>query len=308
MGDATEHLLATLGLLQSRARWTAAELAAAAQLSETTVRRHVARLRDWGVQIETDPGPRGGYRLVPGRSLPPLVLDDEQAAAVAIALRRALLAPAPVAEEGTLRAMATLAQVLPARVRESVAAHDGEVSVEAQAMDRRLAVVAEGLRSSRVVAFRDSDGSGPGTPRQVEPLVVRARAGQWFLMGYDRDINRIATWPIARLQEPRLTGIRFSERRRRARSDCEALPDDLPSPVVAVIDVGAPARQVRSELAAGVGFIEPIDEDSCRVLVSDTTVGAIARRLLLLREPFTVVEPEELRAELRAIGRALAAV
>ena len=308
MGDTTERLFATLGLLQSRSRWTAAELAAELQASESTVRRHVARLRDQGLEILADPGPEGGYRLVPGRRLPPLVLDEEQAAAVAIALRRALVAPAPLAEEGTLRAMATLAQVLPARVRESVVAHDPDRSVGDQARDRSLAVVAEGLRSRCVLRFRESTGTGAGSPRCVEPLAVRARSGHWFLMGYDRDRNRIATWPVERMVDPQVTGTRFVERRRRARSSCEAIPDQLPAPVVAVVDVGVPARRVRAGLVAGVGCIEPIDEDSCRVLLSDTTVQAIARHLLQLGEPFTVVEPEELRAELRAIGRALATV
>ena len=308
MGDTTERLLATLGLLQSRARWTAAELAAELQLSESTVRRYVARLRDWGLEIPAEPGPDGGYRLVPGRTLPPLVLDDEQAAAVAIALRRALVAPAPLVEEGTLRAMATLAQVLPARVRESVAAHDPDRSAADQARDRALAVVAEGLRSRCVLRFRESTGTGAGSPRIVEPLAVRARAGHWFLMGYDRDRNRIATWPVERMVAPQLTATRFAERRARARNTCEAVPDQLPAPVVAVVDVGAPARRVRAGLVAGVGFVEPIDEGSCRVLLSDTTVEVIARHLLQLGEPFTVVEPEELRTELRAIGRALAEV
>lgn len=309
MADITERLLGTLGLLESRTRWSAAELAAALQVSETTVRRYVARLREWGLEIVADPGPEGGYRLSAGRTMPPLVLDDEQAAAVAIALRRAQLAPSALVEEGTLRALATVVQVLPARVRESVAAHEAEATTAGRSLDRALAVITEGLRAGRVVRFRLTREEGPaGAARLVEPLAVRARGGQWFLMGYDRDLNRIATWPVEQVVDAQLTEIRFSERNRRPRTPCEALPADLPAPVIAVLEVDAPPARVRAGLPEGVGFIEPLDDGRCRVMVSGTSVSRIARQLLQLPELFTVVEPEDLRWELRAIGQVLAEV
>lgn len=297
-----------LGLLESRTRWSTTELATALQVSDTTVRRYVARLREWGLEIVADPGPEGGYRLVAGRDLPPLVLDDEQAAAVAIALRRAQLAPSALVEEGTLRALATLMQVLPSRVRESVAAHEAEVTTAGQALDRALAVITEGLRGGRVVRFRVETRDSAGGVRFVEPLAVRARGGQWFLMGYDRDRNRIATWPVEQVADAQVTEIRFSERSRRARTPAEALPADMPDPVVAVLEVDAPPARVRAGLPEGVGFVEPLDDGRSRVMVSGTSVSRIARQLLQLPELFTVVEPEDLRWELRAIGQGLAAV
>lgn len=304
----TERLLATLGLLESRTRWSTTELATALQVSDTTVRRYVARLREWGLEIVADPGPEGGYRLVAGRELPPLVLDDEQASAVAIALRRAQLAPSALVEEGTLRALATLMQVLPSRVRESVAAHEAEATTAGQALDRALAVITEGLRGERVVRFRVETLESASGVRFVEPLAVRARGGQWFLMGYDRDRNRIATWLVEQLADAQVTEIRFSERSRRARTAAEALPAEMPDPVVAVLEVDAPPARVRAGLPEGVGFVEPLDDGRSRVMVSGTSVSRIARQLLQLPELFTVVEPEDLRWELRAIGQGLAAV
>ena len=157
----TERLVATLGLLESRTRWTMHELAAALQVSDTTVRRSVARLREWGLQID------------------PLVLGEEEAAAVAIALRRALLAPTALIEEGTLRAMATLLQVLPARVRESVAAHESEVTTAGESLDRSLAVITEGLRGGNVVRFRVVSGSGTSGVRWRSGHA--AGSGSWWV-------------------------------------------------------------------------------------------------------------------------------
>lgn len=304
----TERLVATLGLLESRTRWTIHELAAALQVSDTTVRRYVARLREWGLQIDPDSGPDGGYRLLPGRTMPPLVLGEEEAAAVAIALRRALLAPTALVEEGTLRAMATLLQVLPARVRESVAAHESEVTTAGESLDRSLAVITEGLRGGHVVRFRVVSGSGTSGMRFVEPLAVRARSGQWFLVGFDRDLSRIATWSVEQMVDAQVTEIRFSERSRPGWPAGEAMASDVPTPVIAILEVDAPPARVRAGLPAGVGLIETLDDGHCRVMISGTSVGRIARQLLHLPERFTVVEPEDLRWELRAIGQLLAPV
>ncbi|SDB90168.1 Predicted DNA-binding transcriptional regulator YafY, contains an HTH and WYL domains [Raineyella antarctica] len=308
MVDVTERLLATVGLLQSRTRWSSTELAAALEVSESTVRRYIARLREWGLEIVSGPGSEGGYRLTHGRQMPPLVLDDDGAAAVAIALRRALLSPEPLVEEATLKAMASVLQVLPARVRESVAAHDTEATAAGQALERSLGVITEGLRCGCVLRFHVLTDGRRSAMRFVEPLAVRARGGQWYLMGHDRDLSRIATWAVEQITDAEVTTIRFSGRNRRARQACEALPDDSPDPVVAVLEVDAPPGRVRAGLPEGVGFIEPLDDGRCRVIISGTSVSRIARQLLQLPELFTVIEPEDLRWELRAIGQVLASV
>lgn len=308
MGDVTENLVATLRLLESRAVCPTADLAATLQVTDTTVRRYVARLRGLGLTIVSEPGPDGGYRLAGGRTMPPLVLDDEEATAVTIALRRALQAPAPLVEEGTIKALAAIQQVLPDRVRESVAAHDTEVTVAGQALERALAVVAEGLRAGRVLKLRMVTGRGPSGLHLVEPLAVRARSGQWLLTGYDRDLGRTATWPVEQLADVELTPIRFARGSGRARRARGVVNGDLPTPVVAVVEVQAPAARVRAELPEGVGFIEPLDGGGCRLMISGASTSRIARQLLLLPEVFTVVEPEELRVELRGIAEVLSGV
>lgn len=308
MGDVTENLVETLRLLESRRRCTAAELAAALQVGESTVRRSIARLRELGLVIEAESGPAGGYALGAGRDMPPLLLDDAETTAVALALRQALRSPAPLVEEGTLKALAKVTQVMPARIHASMEAHRVDLSAEEEAVERALAVIGEGMRGGRVVSFRVLTEQGPSGRRFVEPLAVRARGGQWYLMGYDRDLSRITTWAAEQLVDAEVTTIRYSETSRRARRACEALPTQAPVPVVAIIEVQAPPARVRAGLPTGVGFIEPLDDNLCRVMLSGTNVTRIARLLLQLPELFTVVEPEELRLELRAIGEVLAGV
>ncbi|MEA5154840.1 helix-turn-helix transcriptional regulator [Raineyella sp.] len=309
MGDLTDNLITLLRLLESRTRWPAGDLAASLGVTPPTIRRYITRLRDLGYGIEHVRGDSGGYRLTAGRAMPPLVMDDEEATATAIALRRSLLAPTPLAEDGTLRALAKIEQVLPERVRAAVAAHDTEQTVLGEHLAATLAVITEGIRDGRVLRFAVLTDHGLGAPHRIEPLVVRARMGQWFLMGYDRDLRRIVTWPVERIIDSEVTTIAFdAERHRRPRRARDVVPDDLPAPVVAVVEVQAPPTRVRAGLPDGVGFIEPLDSGWSRVMISGTSTTRIARQLLLLPEVFTVIEPEELRVELRAIAEVLAGV
>lgn len=309
MGDLTDNLTTLLRLLESRTRWSSTALASELGVTAPTIRRYVARLRDLGVGIAHDPGSDGGYRLTAGRTMPPLLLDDEEATATAIALRRSLLAPTPLTEDGTLRALAKIEQAMPDRVRAAVDAHETEHTVLGEQLSATLAVITEAIRDGRLLRFAVSTELGPGPVHHVEPLVVRARMGQWFLMGHDRQLRRITTWPVERIVDPQVTAVPFdAERHRRPRRAREVVPDDLPAPIVAVVEVQAPPARVRAGLPDGVGFIEPLDDGRSRVMVSGTSTTRIARQLLLLPEVFTVVEPEELRVELRAIAEVLAGV
>ncbi|WOP19987.1 transcriptional regulator [Raineyella sp. LH-20] len=309
MGDLTDNLTTLLRLLESRTRWSSTDLAAALGVTAPTIRRYVARLRDLGLGIAHETGPNGGYRLAAGRVMPPLFLDDEEAAATALALRRSLLAPTPLTEDGTLRALATVEQVLPARVRAAVDAHETEQTVLGEQLTGTLAVITAALRDSHLLRFAVSTDPAPGPVHRVEPMVVRARMGQWFLIGHDRQLRRIATWPVEKIVDPQVTDVPFdAERHRRPRRAREMVPDDLPAPVVAVVEVQASPARVRAGLPDGVGFIEPLDDGRSRVVISGTSTTRIARQLLLLPEVFTVVEPEELRVELRAIAEVLAGV
>ena len=112
------RLLSLLSLLQVQREWPGALLAQRLGVSPRTVRRDVDRLRDLGYPVRAGFGPHGGYRLEAGSELPPLLFDDEQAVALAVALRSATALPG--VDEAAARALATVRQVLPARLRHRV--------------------------------------------------------------------------------------------------------------------------------------------------------------------------------------------
>ncbi len=307
MGEGTDDLIELLGLLESCESLSTAELASAMEVSETTVRRRIARLRELGWAVAIEPGV--GYRLRgSGTALPPLVLDDQEATAVTVALRRALHAPVALIEEGTVRALAKIEQVLPDRVRQAVDAHDVGGTAESEQLRAALMAVARAIRGTRVLQFRMVERGRIGPLRQVEPISVRSGGGQWLLVGYDRDLNRVVASPVSVMQEIRVTEIRFRERAPHPSLTRQVAPEPSPAPVVAVVEVQAPPRQVQAHLPPGVGVLEPLEQGGCRLVISGSDLASVVRQLVLLPDPFTVIEPEDLRSELRAVAAMLSGV
>ena len=125
MAETSSRLLKLLSLLQTARDWTGAELAQRLEVSGRTVRKDIERLRDLGYPVEATRGPVGGYRLGAGATMPPLLLDDEEAAATAIGLMDASSRGIAGIEEASLRALVKLEQVLPARLQRRVEAIRG---------------------------------------------------------------------------------------------------------------------------------------------------------------------------------------
>ncbi|WP_427907198.1 helix-turn-helix transcriptional regulator [Nocardia sp. FBN12] len=174
----SRRLLALLSLLQVRRDWPGGLLAERLDVSGRTVRRDVDRLRELGYPIQAIKGPEGGYRLEAGSELPPLLFDDEQAVALAVALRIAVASGAGI-EESAARALATVRQVLPSRLRQRVDALEIDVAGAGGQTDTRILVdLSTAIRSTEEIRFdyqgpTDSDSTPP--PRRVQPhhLVVR---------------------------------------------------------------------------------------------------------------------------------------
>lgn len=305
MSTTTPEAMQLLGLLQSRGEWTLSALAEELRLSLTRTRHRIEDLRAQGYAIEAATGPGGGYRLVAGDDTPPLVLGDQEMVAAILALRRAVASPSPLVEESTLRALVQLEQLAPARVLAAVEAHADPATTASATLRRTLAAVIEGVRSSLVLACRDRLDPDHSAWRWLEPMVLRVSAGQWYLMAYDRGKGCFEPFAISQLEHVAVTTTSFRPRPSRPQGAC-AVPPGRPSPVVAIVEFQAPAARVRAALPEGVGFVEPIDDESCRVLISGEGTGEIARHLVVMPEVFTVIEPAELRTEIRAIGSVLA--
>jgi biotin operon repressor len=207
----TERLLALLSLLQVRRDWPGSLLAERLEVSDRTVRRDVDRLRDLGYDVRAIKGPDGGYRLEAGTALPPLLFDDDQAVAIAVALRAAEAVGAGI-EEGADRALATLRQVLPARLRSRVDALDVAVlGRSGPTADPAVLITVSAAVRDRVV-LRFDYGEVAEAPRRAEPHAVVASRGRWYLVAWDLDR---ADWRIFRVDRvvPRShAGARFAPR------------------------------------------------------------------------------------------------
>src|SRR5690349_24438657 len=216
--DPTARALRLLSLLQTYKFWSGSELAERLEVSSRTLRRDIDRLRVLGYPVDATPGAAGGYRLAAGSHLPPLVLDDDEAVAIAVGLRTAAGASVEGIEETSVRALAKLEQVLPDRLRRRVNAVHANVTQlrwegEQSTFDTEvLAVLALACRDNEQVYFEYRSRTGDETSRLVEPHQLVSAGRRWYLVGWD--VRRVdwRTFRLDRLDTPRLGGVRFRPR------------------------------------------------------------------------------------------------
>lgn len=311
-----DRLLDLLALFTSRAQWSADELAERLVVTERTIRRDVARLREIGYPIEATTGLHGGYRLGAGGKLPPLLLDDDEAVAVGVALAAIAGAPAGASADASdvagasVSALAKLDRVLPPRLRERVTAlRDTTVGLGRPGVPLvdtgALVTIAIACGRPERLRFEYLDGVGRSTDRHVEPFRLVVTHRQWYLVAFDRSRDAWRTFRVDRMSSVRLTGIVF----------VHGPVPDAATFVAEGMAVGAhslhsrvrfpqPAARVRQWLDPMVGLIDEEDERGTVVIIGGD-VDWIARYLAGLEEPFEVIEPPELIEELRAHARRL---
>ncbi len=306
--DTAERLLKLLGLLEGRIDWTAEELGRRLEVTTRTIRRDITRLRDLGYPVEAVAGPGGGYRLGAGGKLPPLLLDDEEALAVALGLRVSATTAVGGLEDSSLSALAKLEHVLPARLRsrlEDVSeATTSTFGASLTPVDHAtLALVAATTRKKEKLRFRYRDNEGRATERHIEPVRLVHTGRRWYLVAFDLDRDDWRTFRLDRVSEPLATGMRAASRqgpdpvdlvRRGITVDAWRVP--------ASVVLHTSAERAGREVAPTVGTLEPIDDDSCRLHIGADDMGWLARFLLGLSMDFDVEGPPELRAELADIG------
>jgi predicted DNA-binding transcriptional regulator YafY len=215
--DPPARLLRLLVLLSARASWTAPELAERLEITERTVRRDVNRLRSLGYPVVGSTGPYGGYALGAGGHLPPLVLDDAEAVAVVVGLRAAAAGGAPGSESAALSALTKLDRVLPAKLREQVAALR-TVTVGLGHSDLPVfevdTLVTSALACSRPERLRFTyvDANDNRSDRLVEPFRLVFTSRSWYLVAYDTARAAWRTFRVDRMTDLKLTGARFTHR------------------------------------------------------------------------------------------------
>jgi len=310
VGSPAGRLLLLLSLLQSRPHWNAPELAERLGITERTVRRDVARLRDLGYPVAGDPGTSGGYQLGAGGALPPLLLTDDESVAVAVGLRAAASGGVVGYEEAAVAALAKLEQVLPARLRERVLALNAvTVLVRSGAgppVDPEiLLTLAQGCRRPERLRFAYRDGSGNLTQRRVEPYGLVNAARRWYLVALDLDRDDWRTFRVDRMTEPALAGHRFT---RTAEPDVASMVADglafAAHEWQAEVWLRVDERQAASEIPRTIGTLEAVDGGTL-LRIGASELDWLARYIASLPFDAEVRNPPELRASLRALGRRL---
>jgi predicted DNA-binding transcriptional regulator YafY len=310
MSDTSARLLRLLSLLQTPREWPGSELAERLRVSPRTIRRDIDRLRELGYPVQATMGAVGGYRLAAGKAMPPLLLDDEEAVAIAVGLRTAASHPVDGIEEASVRALAKLEQVLPSRLRHRVGALGAATvpmltgngpSVDPQ----NLVVLAGAVANRERLRFAYRAGDGSQTRRLAEPYRLVAAGRRWYLLAYDNDRDDWRVFRVDRISDPRPTGVRVPPRVPPEQDAAAFITRKLYSlaptyEMVATLHL--PADQVAHRLGAATGDIQPIDERSCRLHGHADTLEWLASRLLMLGCEFEVHEPPELMAYLRALG------
>jgi predicted DNA-binding transcriptional regulator YafY len=303
--DTASRLLTLLSLLQARRDWPGGELADRLEVSIRTIRRDVERLRELGYPVESLTGPAGGYRLSAGTAMPPLLLDDDEAIAIAVGLRTAARASVRGIEETSLRALVKIEQVLPAhlsrRVRALGAATMTLPSAGPTVDPHCLTVLAAACRDSERVRFAYRSRDGAASRREVEPHSLVALGRRWYLVAWDGARRDWRNFRLDRITGPAATGARFEARELPVKDAAAYVEQRLaaaPNRYEARVTLHAPAEQIRRYLSYGWGVVEPIDDASCEYRTGDDDLDWLVLRLTMFRVDFDVHEPPELKEHL----------
>jgi predicted DNA-binding transcriptional regulator YafY len=272
----------------------------------------MTRLRSLGYPVEGSSGPYGGYALGAGGHLPPLVLDDDEAVAVAIGLRGAAAGAAPGSESAALSALAKLDRVLPATLREQVAALRtvtlglGRADLPAVDVDALVTIALACSRPERL-RFSYTDTSEQRSERLVEPFRVVFTSRSWYLVAYDTNRADWRTFRVDRTSELKLTGARFTPREAPDAAGMVAEGVALYAyPLQARVRLHVPIDEARTLVSRTVGILEPDSDPSATIARIGGDADWIARYLAGLSCRVEVLEPEAVRAEMRALAAQLA--
>ncbi|KJE22731.1 putative transcriptional regulator [Frankia torreyi] len=308
MADTSARMLRLLSLLQTHRYWPGGELAERLAVSPRTLRRDVDRLRELGYPVQATRGVAGGYQLRAGAALPPLLLDDAEAVAVAVGLRTAAAGAVTGVGETSVRALAKIVQLLPPRLRrqvDAVAAFTTPAPWGGPTLDAGLlTAIALACRAEEELRFDYTDRAGERSRRRVEPHRLVALGGRWYLVAFDLDRDDWRTFRVDRLAEPTATGRRVRPRQPPGGDAAAYVQRAVAGAGIrqqVLVDVAAPAAEV-ARVVGGWGSVAEVDGGSCRLRMEVDSLAWPAMVLGAVGAPFTIVEPAELTDRVRAMG------
>lgn len=313
MSETTSRVLQLLGLLQSRRVWSGEELAERLGVTGRSVRRDVDRLRDLGYPVHASKGHGGGYQLGAGAALPPLLLDPEEAVAMAVCLRVAAGGSVAGVGESALRALSKLDQVMPARLRAQVSAvHDTTVTLTYGQQDTPvepdvLMTLARASRDHEHVAADYVDIRGNETQRRLEPYQLVTTGRRWYLLAYDRDRQDWRSLRLDRMSDVRALGSTFVPREAPdAASYVRRAISSSPYRYVARVRYHAPQAVVAQTYSAASVDLEPDGPDACIMTTGADDPEKMVPWLAMVGCDFEVLEPPEVVNAVRAVAERLA--
>ena len=308
MLETSARLLRLLSLFQGRRYWSGADLAARLEVTSRTLRRDVDKLRTLGYPIHSTSGAEGGYQLGAGTEMPPLLLDDDEAVAVALGLRFAATGSIEGVEEASMRALLKIEQIMPPRLGRRVAALQSVVltpSGPSAAVDARtLSIIAGACRDRELLRFRYRDKTGAASARSVEPHRVVNTWRRWYLVAWDTSRKDWRTFRVDRMERcAAAAGDRFVPREPPARDLASYVTQSgVNARFRARVKVFAPAATIAQRLPPHLGLFEPVDERSCFFETGSSSYESLALHLSLLGADFEVIEPKELVEEVRRLA------
>ncbi|MGC4192268.1 MAG: transcriptional regulator [Thermomicrobiales bacterium] len=310
MLETSARLLRLLALLQAHREWPGPELARRLEVSERTIRKDIDRLRQLGYPVEATRGMAGGYRLGPGATMPPLLLEDDEAVAIAVSLGRAATGGIAGMDDAATRALVKLEGVLPTRLRRRVAA----LRVFAQTISpyeptndanaETLASLTNACRDREAMRITYTRRDGVASRRIVEPYRVVNWGYRWYLIAFDRERDDWRTFRLDRINRLDPTGLLFTPR---------PLPDEDLSAYIAQnisraswqfrarLILHAPAEEVIPKIHPSIGTIEPIDDTACHLTCGSDSPESMAVWIGFLDVPFTVDGSPELTTAMQAV-------
>lgn len=308
----TSRVLQLLGLLQSRRVWTGEELAERLDVTTRSVRRDVERLRDLGYPVHASKGHGGGYQLGAGAALPPLLLDPDEAVAMAVCLRLAAGGSVAGVGESALRALSKLDQVMPTRLRSQVSAvHDATVTLTYGQSDSLvqpdvLMTLARACRDREHVAAGYVDRAGTPTQRRLEPYQLVTTGRRWYLMTYDRDRQDWRSLRLDRMTDVRALGSTFTPRDAPdAAAYVRRSISTSPYRYTARVRYQAPVDAIERVFPAASVDVEPDGPDACIVTTGADDPERMVLYLALPNCEFEILEPPEVIEAARTMGARL---
>ncbi|MCT9933391.1 transcriptional regulator [Planotetraspora sp. A-T 1434] len=321
MPKTSARLLALLSLLQVRRDWPGALLAERLGISPRTVRRDVDRLRELGYPIVAIKGPDGGYRLDAGTELPPLLFDDEQAVALAVALQLATTAGAGI-EEAAARALNTVRQVMPARLRHRIdtlqitAVQRPAIRPTPQVGSSVLTALSAAVHAREVLRFdytpasaaRADDNRTQAPPRRVQPHHLVTWGGRWYLVAWDLDREDWRTFRADRISPRTPTGPRFTPREPPGGEVAAFVAGRFRGaggsgdwPCVGEVILDLPAAAVSRYTPDGA--VEELGPNRCRLVLGSWSWAGLAAAVGRFDADIEVVGPAELKAAFAHLAR-----